>query len=214
MDEPRPEAQGEPPPSRLSLVILLPEQLDRRFARWAEKMPGASWPTWGGHITLISSFVPAIPMREVLRRVIAVGQHHQPFQVRLRAPVAIQDVTRPDYHAVFLTVDDEDAAQQHSVRVLREDLLAALADVRLHVRRELNFQTFMPHITLALSLAQAEAERLVRAIRADPLEADFEVEVFWVLEQVTGEGRETKTLRHPIGLGRALPADLLPPTAR
>jgi 2'-5' RNA ligase len=108
-----------------------------------------------------------------------------------------------------LTVDDEDAAHHHGVRALREDLLAALADVRREVRRELNLQAFTPHITLALSLAQEEAETLVRAIRTDPLEADFDVEVFWVLEQVSGEGRETKTLRHPIGLGRALPPDFV-----
>jgi 2'-5' RNA ligase len=193
---------SEPQASRLSVNILLPEPLDRRLARWAKAMPGASWPAWGGHITLLSSFVPTLPVADVLARVAAVGEQHAPFTVRLRAPVAIQDVTRPDYDAVFLTVDDEDEPDHHAVRALREDLLAALADVRTDVRRELQQQAFLPHITLALSLAKAEAETLVRAIRAEPLEAEFVVEVIWVLEQIAQAELESKTVRHPIGLGR------------
>ncbi len=190
-----------PQPVRLGILILLPESLDRRFARWAETMPGASWPAWGGHITLISSFEPSISVDEVLRRVTAVGRLHRPFVVRLRAPIAVQDVTRPDYHAVFLTVDDADQANHYSIRALREDLLAALAEVRLNVRPELTFQTFLPHITLALSLAKEEAELLVRAIRADPLEAEFEVEAICVMQQTPVEGRDSKVQQHLIELG-------------
>lgn len=39
-----------------SLQILLPAESDRKLQRWCEGMPGTSWPSWGGHITLLPAF--------------------------------------------------------------------------------------------------------------------------------------------------------------
>ena len=40
----------------LSVQILLPERMDNRLEQRTEAMPGASWPTWGGHVTLVPPF--------------------------------------------------------------------------------------------------------------------------------------------------------------
>jgi 2'-5' RNA ligase len=189
-----------------SVHILLPEAIDRRFERWTEKMPGTSWPAWGGHVTLIPNFVPRVSVEEVRAAIRAVCAHEEPFMLRLAEPVAIQDMTRPDYHAVFLLVE-EDGGDTQRLHQLRMALLADLAPLREDLRPELLEQRFLPHVTLALGLGEAEAAKLVKAMHADPLVAEFTVEVIWLVVQTPSEGKRVE--RIPIALGRVAPVELL-----
>jgi 2'-5' RNA ligase len=193
-------------PTLASVHIMLPEAIDRRFERWTKKMPGTSWPAWGGHVTLIPNFALRGSVEEVRAAITAVCVHEEPFLVRLAEPVAIQDMTRPDYHAVFLLVDEDDGETER-LRQLRMALLADLAPLREDLRPELLEQRFMPHVTLALGLGESEAARLVKAIRADPLIAEFMVEVVWLVVRTPNEGGRVE--RIPVPLGRVSPVELL-----
>jgi 2'-5' RNA ligase len=169
-------------------------------------MPGASWPAWGGHITLVPNFVPKGTVEEVRSILWSVCVEEEPFLVRLHDPVALQDMTRPDYFAVFLRADDREGDEQR-LHALREALLGALEAMREDVRPDLIEQPFLPHVTLALGVGESEAERLVRSMRAEPLAAEFMVEVVWLVTQSVGE--ETHFDRYPIQLGRVAPVELL-----
>jgi 2'-5' RNA ligase len=194
---------------RISVQILLPEAIDRRFARRVAELEGASWPEWGGHITLMPSFVPQIPVEEVLARVTVVCLETEPFLLHLAEPSAHPDTTRPGYQAVFLTIpEDADPGDYHRLQTLRDRLMAALADACEIIRPELAEQPFMPHVTLALSLSENEAQRLIRDLRADGIQAAFRVDAIWLLT-TTGEGKEAKLERTAIPLGAPLPINLL-----
>lgn len=199
-DETTKETRGGVKPPVLSVHILLPEAVDRRLARWTEKMPGASWPSWGGHVTLVPNFAPLGSMDEVRKRLDAACLQVSPFVLRLGAPMVVQDATRPDYAAVFLNVESkgvESATGEKSSRIheLRSKLLDALEPLREHLQPQLLEQPFLPHVTLALSIGETEAQKLVRAMRADPVVAEFGVQTIWLVAQ--GERFE----RFPIQLG-------------
>lgn len=190
--------------SLLSVHILLPEAVDRRLERWTRTMPGTSWPTWGGHITLVPNFVPRGSTEEIRAAIESVCAQAQPFMVRFAAPIATQDSTRPGYFAVFLTVE-ETATDSEGVRLpqLRSKLLLALEPLREDLRPQLVDLPFLPHVTLALGLGESEAAKLVREMRAEPLAAEFKVDTVWLVAQSIGES--AKFDRHPIALGPDAP---------
>jgi 2'-5' RNA ligase len=239
-------------PPLLSVHVMLPEGIDRRLARRTERMQGASWPSWGGHITLVPSFVPLVSLAEVRESIDRICVNEEPFVLRFAAPVAVRDTTRPDYFAVFLTVessrisderteaevdkfdaeevayegtnepanelaseleyepipeaaDEEDLNQP--LHLLRQRLLSALASIRQDVRPQLVEGPFMPHLTLALGLSESEARTVVRELHADPIEAQFRVDVIWLLTHSSGEPGRVE--RQPIPLGRVPTVELL-----
>lgn len=198
-------------PTLSSVQILLPEAVERRFERWTHKMPGASWPSWGGHVTLVPNFVPQGTVKEVRAAIASICAQEKPFMVRLATPVAVQDVTRPGYQAVFLLLEEqvleEQDENQPRPQDLRAALLLALAPLRADVRPELLQQPFLPHVTLALGLGESEAAKMVQAMRADPLAAEFMVEVIWLLVQTPNDGGRVE--RHSISLGRVSSAEYL-----
>ncbi len=197
---------------RISVHILLPESIDRRFRRRVEKLPGASWPAWGGHITLVSSFVPTCPPEQVFNLVAQAVGGFKAFSVRLTEAVADEDVTRPHFHAVFIQLGDPESEDHQSLVRLQQVINAALAPVRADTKPELDAIAFTPHLTLALGLGDHEAAKLVNALRSDPMEAEFMVDAVWLVLMWPDEAREPRTDRIPIPLAKpSLPLDTLPP---
>ena len=193
---------SSPRPAQLSVNILLPEAVDRRLERWAHRMPGASWPSWGGHVTLVPNFVPRAGVDEVHAILAGVCKDEMPFSVRFGAPLAVQDATRPDFAALFLKVEEVATnGEEGRLAALRSNLLAALTPVREDVRPQLTEMPFMPHVTLALGLGESEASKLVQQMRVEPIVAEFRVEVIWLVTQTFGDGG--RFVRQPIALGSA-----------
>lgn len=197
---------------RISVHILLPESIDRRFRRRVEKLPGASWPAWGGHITLVPSFVPTCPPEQVFDLVAQAVSGFKAFSVRLIEAVADEDVTRPHFHAVFIQLEDPESEGHQTLARLQQAIGAALAPVRGDTKPELDAIAFTPHLTLALGVGDSEAEKLVNALRSDPLEAEFMVDAVWLVLMWPDEARDPRTDRIPIPLAKpSRPLDTLPP---
>lgn len=184
-----------------SVHIMLPEPIDRRLQRWTHKMPGASWPAWGGHVTLVPNFMTPLTVEAMRVLLQSVCAEQTPFGVRFGAPLAVQDITRPDYFAVFLTVeDDQGAGEGGPLHQLRALLLAVLEPVREDARPVLLEQSFLPHVTLALGLGEVEANRVVKSLRAEAIMAEFTVATLWLVTQSPGARFE----RYPVALGRVV----------
>ncbi len=197
---------------RISVHILLPDAIDRRFRRRVEKLPGASWPAWGGHITLVPSFVPTCPPEQVFDLVAQAVSGFTAFSVRLTEAVADEDVTRPHFHAVFIQLEDPESEDHQTLLRLQQAINAALAPVRGETKPELDAMAFRPHLTLALGVGDSEAVRLVNSLRSDPLEAEFMVDAVWLVLMWPDQAREPRTDRIPIPLAKPpRPLDALPP---
>ena len=72
---------------------------------------------------------------------------------------------------------------------------------------ELAGQPFLAHVTLALSLGEAEATKIVRTLRADGINAEFWVNEVWVLTR--RGGADAKLERTAVSLGPPQPTGLL-----
>jgi 2'-5' RNA ligase len=191
---------------RFSIQILLPEAVERRFQRWATRTPGASWPQWGGHITLLPPFTATADRAAIEQRMTQICANYQPFTVNLSQLVAMQDWTRPHYQAVFLTFDSEPENGQARLLCLQRDLDAALRPLRNDLLPEVSQKLYWPHITLALGLADTEASLLVNSMRADGLSAQFEVDGVWLVTFRQPEGAEQQVERMRVPLGAPIPA--------
>jgi hypothetical protein len=195
---------------------------------WAEEIPGASWPEWGGHITLIPQFHPRAPEEEILAIIESACAEEAPFLLEFGTPVAVQDLTRRDYFLVLLSVaelNETDEPLPESVELYGENeesdaiiwanrdsdcirlcdfrahLLDALQDVREDIYPQLVAKPFRPHVTLAFALGENEAQQVVRTMRAKPITGEFVIEVVWLMKH--GDGDPAQFERHPVRLGRA-----------
>ena len=171
-----------------SLQILLPTEADRKLQRWSEDMPGTSWPSWGGHITLLSAFTWPEDV-DLAATIGAVLQHHRAFTLRLDQPVAEPDLTRADYRIVMLTPREGGGFLRLSA--LQAELTQAIFAVGADLRPELTERHYAPHLTLALSVSEAEANRIVSQARSENLSIEFWVQAVWLLHFTPGEGTET-----------------------
>lgn len=170
-----------------SLQILLPAESDRKLQRWCEGMPGTSWPSWGGHITLLPAFTcpDTVDLHALIN---AVVQRHRAYTLRLDHPVAEPDLTRADYRIVMLTPRTGGGFLRLSA--LQAELTEAILAVAHDLRPEITSRHFAPHLTLALGVAEMEAARIVSHARAANLNIEFWVQALWLLHFVPGEGTE------------------------
>jgi 2'-5' RNA ligase len=199
-----------------SVQILLPETSNRRLARWSERMPGASWPSWGGHVTLVPHFWPRVEEGALLALLEETCREETPIPLRFDEAIAVPDVTRSGYFAVFLTVvvaqpmTEADPAPSDELpdrlAELRARLLDALEGLRDEARPQLSEQPFLPHVTLAIGLHESEAMKVVRELRNDPLTGEFTAEVVWLMRHEPGDANHVE--RHPIPLGTVTLAQL------
>lgn len=181
------------PDSYYSVQILLPTEADRKLQRWADGMPGASWPAWGGHITLVPAFTWPADDAALAETITAVLQHHRAFSLRLDHAIAEQDLTRSDYRAVMLTPRVGGGFQR--LTALQNELAQVVFAVGEDLRPEITAQHFAPHVTLALSVAETEADRIVSQARSANLSIEFWVQSVWLLHFTRGEGTEVSVER-------------------
>jgi 2'-5' RNA ligase len=167
-------------PVTYSLQVLLPDALNRSISTWAAKMPGASWPEAGGHVTLAPRFYASCTTAELEARLAAVCAKVAPFDLRLGSPAVVPDLTRPAYHAVFLTPGADTDVGIAEILSLRSAIDRALEPVRTWLHPELDRQPFLPHLTLALGVAQSEAHKLFQSLRVEPLVAEWSVDAIWL----------------------------------
>lgn len=183
-----------------SLQVLLPDALNRAISNWAAKTPGASWPEAGGHVTLAPRFVASCDTAELEARLAAVCAEVAPFDLRLGSPAVVPDLTRPAYHALFLTPGADTDVGIAEILYLRRAVDRALEPVRTWLHPELDRPPFLPHITLAMGIAESEAHKLLQSLRVEPLVAEWSVDTVWL--QIYRDDAKTPEQR-PFALGSA-----------
>jgi 2'-5' RNA ligase len=153
--------------------IHLPESADRDLQRKTDKTPGASWPAWVGHVTLLPMFTTLSDEDTLQKALAGVAAEFAPVEILLSNFAVEQDLTRPDYHAVFLTLDDEQEPTLQRLRTLRERLNDATRADRKDLWPVLESSEYVPHVTLAMGLSESEANSVVRTLRAQGLSVCF-----------------------------------------
>lgn len=180
--------------------ILLPDAIEARMSRWSQVTPGATWPAWGGHVTLLSRFVPLAGIEAIRGQMQAVCAGFGPFPLALDRVITEKHWRRPE-QAVLL-VGDEKALVTDPIVRLQSALSEALAPWKRDLRPEVSRQHFVPHLSLTIGLPKPDAEQLALAAVQQRLTVEFLVDVVWLLklDVSAGEDQAVVVAREPFPL--------------
>jgi len=184
-----------------SLEIPLPQYIEQEFRNWIRDVPGATWPRWGGHITVLNRFVPTRGLEPVVRCVRKVCAACQPFPIRLDEVVSDRHWRDPRLNAVMLVSRQPDEEGCRALVRLHERLKIELEPLKRDVHPELSGRGYVPHLSLTLGVPEPDATRLLEMARASGLEVEFTVENICLLEfvgAVSGEERMGRAESFPL----------------
>jgi len=172
--------------SEYILEIPLPADVDERLRHWTERTPGATWPSWGGHITLLDSFAPRGDMEPVVSRIETVCTTHVPFEICFDSVVCDAYWVEPDLRTVLLVSSSRYQEGYRALVRLHRSLRGELADVTRDVRPEVSDRPYVPHLSLTAGLPAPEAVKVMEAAQAAQLKVEFVVRSISLLEFVEG----------------------------
>lgn len=155
---------------RYSLQIRVPDEVDALLHGWCRQSPGATWPEWGGHITLLPIFRPMQPLPALEEAIRLAVLKYGPFRVRLSDVWCRPHLVKPDSCIVFITTHDHEPADMWDMQA---DLAAAVGPM---VRPEWDLlwgMSFRPHISLTTGLPRKQAEDLLRKAGRDGIDVSF-----------------------------------------
>lgn len=165
-------------PARYSVQILLPDEIDSRLRNWCKNAPGATWPAWGGHVTVLPAFHPAEPLYRIEEAIAGVASGFAPFQVSLDHVRCRPHLVRPALCIVFLTTHRRRPA---GLWDLHQQLMNAVSPMALPEWDRLWRGPFRPHVSLTTGLSSEAADRLLESTIRDNLQISFEVDQVYLM---------------------------------
>jgi len=177
--------------SSYSLEIPLPPDVDEQLRSWAKRAPGATWPKWGGHITILNRFAVEGKLESVIQEIERVSSSFGPFVIRFDRVVCDRHWLDPDLTAVFLTGASKDENGYRMLVELHDAVSRALAPLKRDIYPETSEEAYLPHLSLTSGLPEPEAALLAEAARLSGLKLELRVENISLLEFVTeSSGKE------------------------
>ena len=171
---------------RFSLVLALPEDEDERLRLWARSAPPATWPAWGGHVTIWPALEPAEGIDALVARLQAVVARFEAYELSI-GDVALKPFWgSPHLYTAQLVPGQHDTGRSE-LDGLRAGLYQSLGDVAIDLHPETRSNWFEPHISLTVGLEHDAAASVVEAARRDGLRARFVVQRVDLIESL-GEG--------------------------
>jgi hypothetical protein len=167
-------------PALYSLEVLLPEPLRLEANRWLTLWPGATWPPWGAHITLLVDL--AASGDDFLADLSQACAQQAPFSVCFDRVVVGDHWAKPGLKTVMLVVDPRRDPDAEALRRLRLDLISKLGLTPEAIWPEVEGRAYRPHISLTAGLPEAAASRLARAVAASKVSVRFVVDEIWLLQ--------------------------------
>lgn len=166
----------------------MPPAIDERLHNWAKRVPGATWPKWGGHVTILNRFAVDGALEPVTHEIERVSGSFDPFVIRFDRVVCDAHWLDPDLTAVFLTNASPDEKGYRTLVALHDSVSAALAPIIRHMHPEASRRAYVPHLSLTSGLPEPDCARLADAAQAFDLKLEFRVENISLLEFVIEPG--------------------------
>ena len=177
-------------PSQCTLEIPLPPRIDQQFRRWVERTPGATWPRWGGHVTILNRFGPERGIEPVIQEIEPVCAAFRPFAIQLDRLICDPHWLEPRMECVIL-VSRHDQEGYRTLIELHDTVCARLDTLTRGVQLEICKRAYVPHLSLTSGLSESEAPRLAQAAHASHLKVEFAVQSISLLEFAEGaSGKE------------------------
>jgi len=177
-----------------SVHLMFPAGLEARLRQWCAQAPGASWPRWGGHITLVPEFKLTVPLLRLLGALERIAGNRRAFAVTLDTTRVERHLLRPDQFLVYLT--GSNLGTNRELLSLRAAVVTALEGMKIDLSPAVSRHPFMPHLSLTLGLPGPEARQLQARAERDGLRVQFTVRRLTLLETTAGpEGQAVYCFR-------------------
>ena len=204
----QPYGSGDTP--RYSVQIMLPDDENARLREWAEATPGATWPTWGGHVTLVNGFIPHCDVQLIEREIADVVRAFSPFELYLDEPICVEHWRRPNLWTVLLVNRAREDEGHRALMRLHNALAVALAPLKHDLVPEVSQRPYLPHLMLTWGLPKGQADELAQVATAERLETRLSVGDIWLLEFAKQEpppGNWQPCTRKPFPFGEGGPLE-------
>ncbi len=178
-------------PPRLSLVLALPDDENARIERWTRNSPPATWPGWGGHVTIWPALEPSSGLDALVSMLQTVVARFEAFELSMSQPALKPFWGSPRLYTAQLVAGDDDLGGAE-LAALRAGLYQSLSDVAVDLHPETRSNWFEPHISLTVGLDHDGAAAVVEAARRDALSIRFVVQSV-DLYQTLGDGAYART---------------------
>lgn len=154
------------------IALPLPSEEDARLRRWVDETPGATWPSWGGHITVVPSFGLVAQREELQAALSQVAAEAEPFSVSLSQVAAKPHAFSAGDWTAHLAIDEAGGGRQLlALRAALHRRLNSLVD-ELHPDARQAWYVF--HVSLVGRASQAVARQIAQRAMAAELSASFE----------------------------------------
>jgi hypothetical protein len=166
-----------------SLHIFLPDDIENNFNGWVSRTPYASWPSWGGHITIIPKFKPMISKEVIEKELSEICSVFPAFPVQFAQVFCQIHLLNPSLKLVYLSSPSDSKSY---VRLARLQTLLAERLNSLDNR-------YTPHLSLSLGLEEEKALQVANAAKKANLKLDFTATNICLLEHLNNEVFRTKS---------------------
>jgi 2'-5' RNA ligase len=185
-------------PGTFSLTVPLPDALDASLRAWARATPRATWPAWGGHITLLTPFRVAAPLQRIETTLAALGSAQPRFDVRLRRVAVKPHIFAEGMWTTQLVIDEKSGASE--LRTLQAALHADLEDWIDESDRTALEASYEFHVSLVRGVPEAAAWKVAAAAERAGIGATFAVTVVELVALPTSAGEVHRALgRYELG---------------
>ena len=178
--------------SSYTLEIPLPPAVDEQLHGWAKSVPGATWPRWGGHITILNRFAVDGELEPVIYEIERVAGSFDPFVIRFDRVFCDQHWIDPELTAVFLTGASNNENGYLTLVELHDTVSRALAPLKSDIYPETTEEAYVPHLSLTSGLSEPEAAVLAEAARLSGLKLEFTADNISLLEFIAGTSGKEK----------------------
>ncbi len=140
-----------------TLQFLLPPAQESRLRDWAQQHHYATWPNWGGHITLVNIFESQIP-NSLLVDILSQKCRQTPaFRIFFNRLILEHHRIHQGLYTVYLTYPRHSPEESYRLRNFHEEIISLLQPHVDFKQKELETSRYRQHLSLTWGVPKEQA---------------------------------------------------------
>lgn len=162
-----------------TLQFLLPPSQETLLRDWIQRHRYATWPNWGGHITLVNIFEPWIDIEEIAALFDNICRQTAPFKIYFNRVVMEHHRVHQGLYTVYLTHPTPCIHECNELKRFHEEIIALLGPAVEFQQKELETKRYRQHLSLTWGVPKEQARELYEQAR------DWRLELWCILDSIT-----------------------------
>lgn len=165
-----------------TLQFLLPPSQEDRLRDWIQLHRYATWPNWGGHITLVNIFKLRDSAEQLVEVIGKKSRDTEPFKIFFNRLVMERHRVHQGLYTVYLTHSSDAVHEQDRLREFHDEIINLLQPIVSFRQKELETINYRQHLSLTWGLPKKHALELYEQARNWKLELWCELDSLSLLK--------------------------------